>query len=111
MSGESGGGCVGTAGGDSSSAKTAEGSTLVRRFFECSNKGYRLANCTVKPCSGCDGSGHAADVCFTSKDEAVMVVASEVGARNDDQEVGTVHTSTFKAEETGECSGGSWEGE
>ena len=40
-----------------------------------------------------------------------MAVASEVGARDDDQEEGTVQASVFKAEETGKCGDGSGDGE
>ena len=51
----------------------------------------------------------AADVCPSSKEEAVMAVASEVRARDDDQ--GTVRASAFKAEGAGTYGDGSEEGE
>ena len=56
-------------------------------------------------------TGEPAYVCPSSKEEAIMLVASEVGARDDDQEEGMVQVSVFKAEETGNCSSGSGEGE
>ena len=37
--------------------------------------------------------GHGADVCPSSKEEAFMAVANEVGARDDDQEEGTFQAS------------------
>ena len=41
-----------------------------------------------------------------SKEEAVLAVASKVGAKVDVDEDGTVQASAFKAEETGECDDG-----
>ena len=41
-------------------------------------------------------------MCPTSKEEAVLAVASEGGPKIDIDEDGTVQTSAFKAEETGE---------
>ena len=61
----------------------------------------------MKLCSGCNGRGHAADVCPTSKEEAIMAVAIEVGARKNDHEKGTAQASAFEAEEAGKCSDGS----
>ena len=87
LSGESSGDSVATTGSDGNSAKAAEGSTFTGRCFKGGKKGHRVVNCMVKLCSGCNGRGHAAAaVRPTSKEEAEMAVASEVGARNDNQE-------------------------
>ena len=99
---EVGGGSVAAAGGDGNSAKAAEGCAPVRGCYRCDNKGHRIANCTDKQCSRCNGQGHTTDACPTSKEEAVLAVTGEVGARNDDGEDGTVQASCYKAEETGE---------
>ena len=41
------------------------------------------ANCTETLCSRCNGRGHTADVCPTSKEEAVLAVTGEAEARVD----------------------------
>ena len=84
---------------------------LRREVPKCGKKGHKVASCTVKLCCGCNGRGHAADVCPTSKEDPVMAVASEIGARDDDQEKGTAQASAFNAEETCKCSDGSGEEE
>ena len=55
---------------------------------------YR-ANCTEKLCSRCNGWEHTADVCPLSKEEAVLAVTTEVGARVDVSEDGTAQASAF----------------
>ena len=54
-----------------------------------------------------NGRGHDAGVCPSWKEEAVLAVASDVGARDDNQEKGIIQASTFKAEETGKNGDGS----
>ena len=90
LSGGFGDDSIAIPGGDGNSTKAAEGSTFAGRCFKCGKKSHRVANCTVKLCSGCNGRGHAADICPTSKEEGIMAVASEVGARN---KKGTVQAS------------------
>ena len=46
-------------------------------------KGHRIANCTEKLCSLCNRREHTAEVCPTSKEQAVLAVTSEVGTRVD----------------------------
>ena len=65
---------------------------------EMSDKmGHWRVDCTEELCSRCHERGHAADVCPTSKEEAVLV------ASDDDDDYDTVKASAFKAEEAGEC--------
>jgi len=103
-SGDFGGDSAATAGGNGSSAKATEGSTFIGKCFKCGKKGHRIANCREKRCSGCNGMGHAADVCPAPEAEAVLSMASEVGTR--DVDIGTAQASAFKVEETGKCSDG-----
>ena len=60
-------------------------------------KGHWRIDCTEEPCSRCLGRGHAADVCPTSKEEAVLA------ASDDDDDFDAVEASAFKARETGKC--------
>ena len=95
---EDGGGSAAAAGGDGSSAEAAEGGTSEVRCHRCGKKGYWRVDCTEKLCSRCHGRGHAADVCPTPKDGAVL-------AASDDNVVDdTVEASAFKVGEAGECS-------
>ena len=55
-------------------------------------------SCTEELCSRCHGRGHAADVCPTSKEEAVLA------ASDGDDDYDAVEASAFKAGETGEYS-------
>ena len=103
---EVGGGSAAAAGGHGINAKAAEGSAPVRRCFRCGKQGHVRANCTETLCSRFNGRGHTADVCRTSKEEVVLAVTGEVGARVDVGEDGTVQGSAFKAEETGEFGDG-----
>lgn len=83
-----------------------ECSAAERPCFKRGKKSHRIANCTQKLYNNCNRRGHTADVCPTRKEEAVWVLTRKIGARNDDGDNGTVQASTFKAEETGGCSGG-----
>ena len=74
----------------------------MRGCYRCGKKGHRRTNCTDEMCSRCSERGHTADVCRTSKEEAVLAMASTVGARVDVNEDDTVQASALKAEETGE---------
>ena len=68
------------------------------RCHRCGKNGHWRIDWTEKLCSRCHGRGHAADVCPTSKEEAVLA------ASDDDDEYDTVEASAFKAIETVECS-------
>ena len=105
-SGESRGDSAATAGGNGSSAKATEGSTFVGKCFKCGKKGHMIANCREKRCSRCNGLGHTADVCPSSKEDAALAVSPEVGATDDDGK-GSAQASAFKVEETGEFGDGS----
>lgn len=119
-------------GGDGSSAEVNSVSTPVGKCHRCAKKGHWNASCTVKLCIRCQRQRHTADAyptsvekrcgrcngrgctCPSSKEETVLAVASEVGARTDDCANGAVQISVFKTEESGERSDGSgrmWEGE
>lgn len=69
----------------------------------CGDKGQRIANCTEKPCSGCNLRRHTPDACPAENKETVLAVTSEVGARDDDADDGTVQDLAFKDEETCKC--------
>ena len=94
---EDGGGSAAATGGNGSGAKAAEGGTSEVGCHRCGKKGHGRVNCTEELCSPCHGRGHA-DVCPTSKEEAVLA------ASDDDDDDNTVEGSAFKAGETGECS-------
>ena len=94
---EDSGGLIAAAGGDGSSTKAAEGGTSEVRCHRCGKKGHWRVDCTAELCSRCHGRGHAADVCPTSKEEAVLA------ASDDDDDNGTVEATAFKAGEAGEC--------
>ena len=66
---EVGGGSATAAGGDSMSAKAAEGSTPETRCYRCGTKGHWRADCTEELCSRCQGRGHTADVCPASAEK------------------------------------------
>ena len=68
-------GLAAAAGGDGSSAKTAEGDTSEVRCHRCSKKGHWRVDCTEELCSQCHG--RQPDVCPTSKEEAVPVVTDD----------------------------------
>ena len=68
------------------------------RCHRCGKKSHWRDDCTEELFSRCHGRGHAADVCPTSKEEAVLA------ALDDDNDDDTVETATFKAGEAGECS-------
>ena len=68
----------------------------------CGKEGHISTNCTEKLCNRCNGRGHTADVCPTSKEEAVLAVTGEVGARVDIGDDGTVQALAFKTEVTRE---------
>ena len=95
---EDGGGSTAGAGRDGSSAKAAEGGTSEMRCHRCDKKGHWRVDCTEELCSRCHGRGHAADVCSTSKEEAVLA------ASDDDDDYDTVEGSAFKTGEAVECS-------
>ena len=95
---EDGGGPAAAAGGDGSIAKTADGGTSEVRCHTCGKKGRWRVDCTEELRSRCHGRGYAADVCPTSKEEAVLA------ASDGDDDYDTVEASAFKARETGECS-------
>ena len=90
-----GGGSAATAGGDGSSAKATEGSAPVRGCYRCGKEGQIRTNCKEKLCSRYNRRGHTADVCPTSKQEAVLAVTGEVGATADVSEDGTAQASAF----------------
>ena len=92
------GGSAAAAGGDGSSAKAADGGTSEVRCHRCGKKGYLRIDCTEELCCRCHGRGHAADVCPTSKEEAVLATS------DDDGDSDAVEASAFKARETGKCS-------
>ena len=93
-----GGGPAAAACGDGSSAKAADGGTSEVRGHKCGKKGHWRIDCALEICSRCHGRGRAADVCLTSKEEAVL-------ATSDDDDVSdTAEASAFKARETGKCS-------
>ena len=98
---EDGGGSVAAAGGHGSSAKPADGGNSEVRCHRCGKKGHWRIDCTEELCGRCDGRGHAADVCPTSKEEAVLA------ASDDDDDSDAAEASAFKARETGKCSNGS----
>ena len=68
------------------------------RCHKCGKKGHWGVDCTEELSSRCHGREHAADVCPTSKEEAVLA------ASDDDDDHDTVEASAFKAGEAGECS-------
>ena len=68
------------------------------RCHRCGKKGHWRIGGTEELCSRCHGRGHAADVCPTSREEAVLATLDD----NDDCD--TVEASAFKARERGECS-------
>ena len=92
---EDGGGSAAAAGGDGSSAIAAEGSTPEVRCYRWGKEGHIRANCTEKLCSRCNGREHTTDVCPTSKEEAVLAVTGDVGARVDVDADDTVQASAF----------------
>ena len=53
----------------------------VRRYYRCGKKSHKIAECTKKLYNRCNGRRHIAYVSPTSKEQAVLAVASEVGAR------------------------------
>lgn len=75
----------------------------MERGFKCGTKGHRFENYTEKHCGGCIGREYTADVYPTPKEEGVLPVANEVGARDNDGDSGTVQNTVFKAGETDEC--------
>ena len=93
-----GGGSAAAAGGDGSSAKAADGGTSELRCHRCGKKSYWRIDCTEELCGRCLGRGNAADVCSTSREEAVLA-ASDV-----DDDSDAVEDSAFKTRETGKCS-------
>ena len=95
---EDGDGSAAPASGDGSSAKSADGGTSLVRCHRCGKKDHWRIDCAEELCSRCHGRGHAADVCPTSKEEAVLA------ASDDDDDYDTVEASAFKTGETGECS-------
>ena len=95
---EDGSGLATAAGGDGSSAKAADGGTSEVRCHRCGKNGHWRVDCTEELCSRCHGRGHAADVCPTSKEEAVPAVS------DDDDYDDTVETLAFRARETGKRS-------
>ena len=74
---EDGGGSAAAAGGDGSSAKAADGGTSEVKCHRCGKKGHWRIDCTEELCSRCHGRGHAADVCPTSKEEAVLAASDD----------------------------------
>ena len=92
---EVGGGSAAVVDGDGSNAKATEGSAPVRGFHRCGKEGHVRANCTENLCSRWNGRGHTADVCPPSKEEIVLAVTGEVGARVDVNEDGTAQASAF----------------
>ena len=95
---EDGGGSATAAGGDGSSAKAAVGGTSETRCHRCGKKDHWRIDRTEELCSRCHGRGHAADVCPTSKEEAVLA------ASDDDADNNIADGSAFKAGEPGERS-------
>ena len=95
---EDGGGSAAAAGGDGSRAKAADGCSSEVRCHRCGKKGHCRIDCTEELCSRCHRRGHAADVCPTSKEEAVLA------ASDDDDDSDAVEASVFKARKTGKCS-------
>ena len=95
---EDGGGSAEATGGIGSSDKAAEGGTSEVRRYRCGKKGDWRVDCTEDLCSSYHGREHAADVCPSSKEQAVLA------ASNDDDDYDTVEASAFKAGEAGECS-------
>ena len=89
---EDGGGSASTAGGDGSSTKAAEGSTSEVRYYRWGKKDHWRADCTEELCSQCHGQGHAADVCPSSKKQAVLP------ASKGDGDSDTAEALAFKAE-------------
>ena len=67
-------GSAAAAGGYGISAKAAEGSVPVRGGYRRGKQGHTTVNCTEKPCNRCNGRPHTADVCPTSKEDAVLAV-------------------------------------
>ena len=68
------------------------------RCHRCGKKGHWRVDRTEELRSRCHGRGHAADVCPTSKEKAVLA------ASDDDANNNPVGASAFKAGETGERS-------
>ena len=62
----------------------------MRGCYRCGKKGHIMAKCAEKMCNWCNGRGNTADVGPTSKEEAVLAVASEVRAKFDVDEDSTV---------------------
>ncbi|CAN0551727.1 unnamed protein product, partial [Laminaria digitata] len=54
--------------------------------YRCGKKGHVAADCRTKLCDKCNGRGHTTDVCPIAKEEAVLAVTSEVGARVDEDD-------------------------
>ena len=95
---EDGGGSAAAADGDGRSFKPADGGTSKVRCRRCGRRGHWRIDCTEELCSRCHGRGHAADVCPTSKEGAVLA------ASDDDDDSDADEASAFKARETGKCS-------
>ena len=79
---EDGGGSAAAAGGDGSSGKAADGGTSEMRCHRCGKKSHWRVDCTEELCSRCHGRGHAADVCPTSKEEAVLAASDDDAVGN-----------------------------
>ena len=97
---EDGGGSSVASGGDGSSTKAAEAGKFEVRCYRCGTKGHRRVDDTEELCSPCHGRRHAATVCTTLKEEAVL------GASDDDDDDDTVEISAFEDGESGEYSDG-----
>ena len=67
----------------------------MRRCYTCRKEGHIRANCTEKLCSRRNERGPTADVCPASKEEAVLAVTWEAGARIDVSEDGAAQASAF----------------
>ena len=76
---EDGGGSAAATGVNGSSAKAAEGGTSEVICYRCGKKGHWKVDCAGELCSRCHGRGHAAGVCPTSKEEAVLAASDGRG--------------------------------